>query len=514
MRLFLCALCSLLPATLAGCDQAPTAAIDASDNLTGDAATDAATDAAIRLLDATPPPADAAEPDLTILDAMPPDGPPDRPDFSPDDCFALDDPRVDTDRDGMSDGEEQIAGTNPCDPDSDGDGIIDLAEVRYDGDPWDPLVGVDDYLVIPSDPGWVTLAVEFQLRLRQADIVFVLDSTGSMGGLLQGLAAGFAGLVAALAPAVPDAAYGIADYRDYVAQEFGGEGDFPFRLRQQLTTDVDRTQRALNALQASNGGDAPESTHEALLQALTGRGYDQGCDGRFDPGPDVLPFDSQPGDVFDGRVPGPLDESLPGSGKIGGVGFRQGAFKLIIYGTDAPLRDPGQGDASPGGCPPDATSAAVIAEARRIGVKLVGIILGGEETADGFGRMAHLARETGSFVMEAGAPRLLLLHWSGPAERELIGLISSLLGAVRFETVRAVVVEDAAGIAQGIVPPMVGPVEAADFARPQVFRLELDALGRQTAAWQVVTLGVALMADDGIELSRRWFRVAVPPRRR
>lgn len=487
---------------LAGCGESPADAIDG-------AVADAAADFATRLVDegAPPPPVDAAAPDLAVIDAAPPDMA--RPDLALVGCGAGDDPRVDTDRDGMSDGEEAAAGTNPCDHDSDGDGFLDLAEVRYGGAPWDPSVGVDDYVEIPVDPGWTTLEVEFQLRLRQADIVFVLDSTGSMGGLLQGLASGFAALVGELAAAVPDAAYGIADYRDYQHADFANAGDWPFRLRQQLTTDVARTQRALDALEAGGGGDAPESTHEALLQALTGRGYDQGCDGVFDPATDVRPFDSQPGDVFDGLVPGPVDDALPGAGKIGGVGFRRGAFKIIVYGTDARLRDPGAGDPSPGGCPPDATAEAVVAEARRLGVKLVGIMLDGADAA----QMERLAWETASVVSGGGDPRPLLLRWNGPAQQALVGMISSLLGAVRFAEVQARVVEDPAEIAHGIVPPRIGPVEAHDFARPHVFRLELDALGRQREVWQVVPVGVAMVADEGIELSRRTFRVAVPPRR-
>ncbi len=496
----------LLCLSLAACEQAPADPVDAGP-------VDGEVDLAMRLLDVGPPPDMAPMRDLAIIDAAPPDM--ERPDISMVGCGAEDDPRVDTDRDGMSDGEEAVVGTNPCDPDSDGDGFIDLAEVRYGGEPWDPTVGVDDYLEIPADPGWVTLEVEFQLRLRQADIVFVLDSTGSMGGLLNALAGQFASLVAALAPAVPDATYGIADYRDYVAGGFAGQNDFPFRLRQQLTTDVDRTQEALDALLAEGGADAPESTHEALWQALTGNGYDQNCNGAFDPATDVTPFDSQPGDVFDGLVPGPADDDLPGSGKIGGVGFRRGAFKIIVYGTDAPLRDPGAGYESPGGCPSDATSEMVIAEARRIGVKLVGVSLHGDRGADG-GRaqMLHLAEETASFVEVDGEPQPLLLDWSGGnLQAQLVDTISRLLGAVRFEEVEALVVDDPAEIAQGIVPPAFGPVEAREFAQPRIFRLELDALGKQTDAWQVVPIGVAMLANGGVELSRRTFRVAVPPRR-
>lgn len=456
---------------------------------------------------------DASPPDMSMLPDIPvllgPDPDMERPDISMAECGAAGDPLTDSDRDGLSDSEEQNAGSNPCDHDSDGDGFIDLAEVRYGGDPWDPTVGVEDYLEIPADPGFVTLDVVFQLRLRQADIVFVLDSTGSMGPLLNALAGSFANLVARLAPAVPDATYGIADYRDYVSGGFAGAGDYPFRLRQQLTTDVDRTQEVFNSLQAGGGGDGPESTMEALYQALTGRGYDQNCNRGFDPQTDVRPFRTEPGDIFDGLVPGTEDEELPGTGKIGGVGFRRGAFKIIVYGTDAPLRDPDRGDPSPGGCPADSGSQVVIEVARRVGVKLVGVALPGA----GVDRMQHLADETASFIQDGDVRTPLVLAWENAAVGEqLIDSISRLLGAVRFEEVRAEVIGDPLEVAQGIAPPMFGPVEAASFAQPRTFRLELDALGRQTEAWQLAPVYVGMFAEDGIELARRRFLVAVPPR--
>lgn len=492
---------TLIPLLLAagGCDQTP-------DAVPPDAGLDAGVDATVQA------PIDAAIPDLDLTPDIPvlaPEMDMGRPDISMANCGAEDDPLTDTDRDGLSDAEEAIAGSNPCDFDSDGDGFIDLAEVRYGGDPWDPTVGVDDYLEIPADPGFVTLEVVFQLRLRQADIVFVLDSTGSMGPLLNALAGSFANLVAQLAPAVPDATYGIADYRDYVSGGFAGQGDYPFRLRQQLTTDVDRTQAVFDSLDAAGGGDGPESTFEALYQALTGRGYDQDCDHRFNPQTDVRPFRTEPGDVFDGLAPGAEDEELPGTGKIGGVGFRRGAFKIVVYGTDAPLRDPDRGDPSPGGCPQDSGSTAVIEAARRIGVKLLAVALPGADEE----RMQALATETASFIQDGDLLVPLVLRWDdGALAPALVDRISRLLGAVRFEEVRAEVVGDPLEVAQGIAPPRFGPVEARDFAEPRVFRLELDALGRQTGAWQIAPVQVSMFASDGVELAQRQFLVAVPPR--
>ena len=52
----------------------------------------------------------------------------------------------DSDRDGLSDKEEEALGTDPNNRDSDGDGISDFGEVRGPGsDPLDPTSTVDEH---------------------------------------------------------------------------------------------------------------------------------------------------------------------------------------------------------------------------------------------------------------------------------------------------------------------------------------------------------------------------------
>ena len=53
--------------------------------------------------------------------------------------YGTDPTRADTDGDGLTDGEEvRLYGTNPLDPDSDGDGVRDGIEVAAGSDPRDP----------------------------------------------------------------------------------------------------------------------------------------------------------------------------------------------------------------------------------------------------------------------------------------------------------------------------------------------------------------------------------------
>ena len=73
----------------------------------------------------------------------------------------------DTDGDGLNDGDEQRYGTDPREPDSDGDGLNDGEEVD---------LGLD-----PAQPGCENQAVEASPLKLPADIIFLIDTSSSMG---------------------------------------------------------------------------------------------------------------------------------------------------------------------------------------------------------------------------------------------------------------------------------------------------------------------------------------------
>lgn len=78
---------------------------------------------------------------------------------------------ADTDGDGLDDGREKELGTDPNSQDTDGDGIPDGLEVEFGSDPTDPA---DD-----SCAGEVAEASEGKAG---ADVILVIDTSGSMGG--------------------------------------------------------------------------------------------------------------------------------------------------------------------------------------------------------------------------------------------------------------------------------------------------------------------------------------------
>jgi hypothetical protein len=94
------------------------------------------------------------------------------------------------------------------------------------------------------------------------EVAFVLDTTGSMGGLIEGAKRKIWSIATTIADSNPDAdiRMGLVAYRDigdeYVTKTFG------------LTTDIQDLYAHLLELKARGGGDWPESVNEALDVAV------------------------------------------------------------------------------------------------------------------------------------------------------------------------------------------------------------------------------------------------------
>jgi len=94
------------------------------------------------------------------------------------------------------------------------------------------------------------------------EVVFVLDTTGSMGGMLAGAKQKIWAIANKLKSAEPTPAitFGLVAFRD--------RGDSYVTLVTQLTDDIDAVYQQLFALHPGGGGDTPESVNEALHRAL------------------------------------------------------------------------------------------------------------------------------------------------------------------------------------------------------------------------------------------------------
>ena len=306
----------------------------------------------------------------------------------------------DADNDGMPDGVEVNQGTDPYDRDTDGDGFGDSAEIAVGTDPDDPGSVIDGYYAELAARSEATITVPFTPSVLQADVLFLLDSTCSMTGVLDTMANNFSQVVAGIS--IPDVSMGVAEFDDYAygswftTMGIAAAGDKPFRLRQQITSNYGSVQSTLAALGVRDGADEPESSMEALYQAATGVGYDQDCDNNYDAATDVPPFltGGSAGfpDAFGGGVGGSYSAGVPGTGPLGGAGFRAGSVPIIVYTTDNLMRDPDAGYSVPGVCSDPAGSGDVASAVNTMGGKLIGI----GTTGLPISQMTALANATGS----------------------------------------------------------------------------------------------------------------------
>ncbi len=262
--------------------------------------------------------------------------------------------RYDTDGDGISDLLERTFGSDPCDPDSDLEGIVDFFFVLpFDG---------------PGDDG----SLDFGTDLDRADIAFNIDTTGSMSGQIEALKDSLSSLIIPGVDAeLSDPAFSVSHFDDFPCGDFGSDPDRPFFLLQRVTTDAAAAQAAVDRIPLHNGGDGPESGIESLYQIATGAGTD----------------DCRPGLVppFDGArnlVAGVAE------GLLGGVGFRRGAVPLAVHITDATSHS------RDGGYPYGASRADAFDALRATGVRVIGVSSSSGARTD----LEQFAAETGAVV--------------------------------------------------------------------------------------------------------------------
>ena len=111
----------------------------------------------------------------------------------------------------------------------------------------------------PVDPPAIDPITHNQSRI---DVVFVLDTTGSMGGLIQAAKEKIWSIATTMASAqsAPEIRVGLVAYRD--------RGDDYVTRVVDLSSDLDSVYATLMDFQANGGGDGPESVNQALHDAV------------------------------------------------------------------------------------------------------------------------------------------------------------------------------------------------------------------------------------------------------
>lgn len=212
------------------------------------------------------------------------------------------------------------------------------------------LPPADLEVVLPYEGDEVTLDIEVEAGLAFLDVVISMDATGSFGGEVLALQRSFEDQVLPeLLRRASEVAVGICRFEDFPVTPFGDATDQPFELITAITTDRSRMRSALAALSSLGlGGDLEESGAEALYQIATGEGF------VLDGAP-IVP-------AFPGRA--------SGGGDLGGVGFRDGSYRVVVHVTDAPTHEP----SDYGALVPDAhSSSEAVAALQALEVRVLGV---------------------------------------------------------------------------------------------------------------------------------------------
>jgi len=179
----------------------------------------------------------------------------------------------DSDNDGLSDATELGLGTNPYAADSDGDGIDDNTEHAFGSDPNDPNSSIPEnayYYILPYNSDPVQDTLDFSTNIQKADVMLMVDLSGSMTGEHANLRQGLNTIIIpGIKDKIPNVAFGLA--------KFGTLEDTPYVLAQGITTDAAAVQNAVNGI--TDVGGSSEAAYEAIYQAMTGAGGTYDCGG-------------------------------------------------------------------------------------------------------------------------------------------------------------------------------------------------------------------------------------------
>ncbi|RKZ37681.1 MAG: hypothetical protein DRQ49_15810 [Gammaproteobacteria bacterium] len=106
---------------------------------------------------------------------------------------------------------------------------------------------------------------------RQEDIVFVFDTTGSMGEEIAEMRHAVIEFAETIADAGIDYRLGLTEYKDFPTAPCGESGDMPYQVYNEgvLTSDQNEMKGWVEGLEAAGGNDIPESLLAALDHTVT-----------------------------------------------------------------------------------------------------------------------------------------------------------------------------------------------------------------------------------------------------
>ncbi|MBX7195224.1 MAG: thrombospondin type 3 repeat-containing protein [Sandaracinaceae bacterium] len=328
---------------------------------------------------------------------------------------------TDSDNDGVPDAQEVANGTNPTSIDTDGDGVSDLAEGAAGTNPTDPASTIpetDFFVVLPYNGDHAVRPLRFGTNITQADIYFLIDTTGSMQGAIDDVNSSLMSIVTTVAGLIPDAQFGVGRHDDFPVDPYGWSAsngaifglpraDTPYGHLVDITADIASVNRALG-LVVNGGNDEPESQTAAVYLTASGMGMTYGDD-----------------DFGTSSIPARHCPTIPDEvgARRGYPCFRPGSLPIVVLVSDASWHNGTGGSNAYGGVAGAVTFAQATAAMNEIGARFIGANVG---YANSLNDMNAMARATGS-VDASGNP----LVFTGPASstaEQIISGIRSLVG--------------------------------------------------------------------------------------
>jgi uncharacterized repeat protein (TIGR01451 family) len=217
--------------------------------------------------------------------------------------------------------------------------VFGLSTARATGTP-----GVDPSAVTltlnPGESSVIPKVVHTPTIPPKPDLVFLSDTTGSMGGTITNVRTNAISVMNTVLAAQPQAEFAAAQYKDH----FQCSSDpFAFNLDQPITANTTDVQNGINTWTASGGCDTPEQAVYALDQLATGP-----------------------------------------------TGFRTGSSRVIAWFGDAPSHS-ADGD----GLGPTALTTA-ISDLQAAGIRVIAINVG---ALDAFGQATQIVNATGGVLL-------------------------------------------------------------------------------------------------------------------
>lgn len=172
----------------------------------------------------------------------------------------------------------------------------------------------------------------------KADVMFLTDATGSMGGYIDQMKTAFGGILSRVSTGLPgmDIHYGVADYRDYL--DGGAYTDPGVNVHQTFTANPTLAQNAITALYAGGGADTPEEQLQSMK--VLGENWQSALSGRSDAQKLLIWGGDCPGHYYGSGGDGP-DTWYPSLADTIGALNAQGikVFGLNVYGDNAGIDD-------------------------------------------------------------------------------------------------------------------------------------------------------------------------------